>query len=43
VSNLGIEAQRVESGLDTQELLVKELANRKDPLAEYLWTKKLPT
>lgn len=33
VSNLGIEAQRVESGLDTQELLVKELANRKDSIS----------
>ncbi len=33
VGNLGIEAQRVKNGLDTQELLVKELSNRKDSIS----------
>ena len=30
---LGIDAQKVESGFSTQELLVKELANRKDSIS----------
>jgi flagellar hook-associated protein 1 FlgK len=33
VGGLGVEGQRVESGYDTQELLVKELANRKDSIS----------
>jgi flagellar hook-associated protein 1 FlgK len=33
VGSLGIDAQKVESGFSTQELLVKELANRKDSIS----------
>ena len=33
VGGLGVEGQKVESGYDTQELLVKELANRKDSIS----------
>ncbi len=33
VGGLGVEGQRIESGCDTQELLVKELANRKDSIS----------